>query len=183
MSTTVGESNSRVLPFTSRRMPYTTGGASLSSRSFRQNVTYGEYPVRVYKKYLLKGLPKKTLRDGISSWVKLVQQWRMLTTESRAAGSSVRTRRGAAQGRRHAAGSRALSRSAWNRGAPRGVSAGRDKPCAVYRKSTAQDQSGLRMRMRDIALSRPRFGLSTDPHHVVDMPNEVGERSWEQPNL
>ena len=27
-----------------------------------------------------------------------------------------------------------------------------------YRKSKAQDQSGLRMRIRDIAMSRPRFG-------------------------
>ena len=27
-----------------------------------------------------------------------------------------------------------------------------------YRKSTAKDQSGLRMRIRDIAMSRPRFG-------------------------
>ena len=27
-----------------------------------------------------------------------------------------------------------------------------------YRKSTARDQSGLRMRIRDIAMSRPRFG-------------------------
>jgi putative transposase len=29
---------------------------------------------------------------------------------------------------------------------------------AVYRESTAKDQSALRMRIRDIALSRPRFG-------------------------
>ena len=27
-----------------------------------------------------------------------------------------------------------------------------------YRKRTARDQSGLRMRIRDIAMSRPRFG-------------------------
>lgn len=27
-----------------------------------------------------------------------------------------------------------------------------------YRKSTARDQSGLRMRIRNIAMSRPRFG-------------------------
>ena len=29
---------------------------------------------------------------------------------------------------------------------------------AVYRQSTAKDQSALRMRIRDITLSRPRFG-------------------------
>jgi len=29
-----------------------------------------------------------------------------------------------------------------------------------YRKSTARDQSGLRMRIRDIAMSRPRFGYA-----------------------
>jgi glycosyltransferase involved in cell wall biosynthesis len=49
---------------------------------FRQNVTYGEYTVRLYKKYLAKGLPKKNLKEGLLSWVKLMRQWRLLTSDS-----------------------------------------------------------------------------------------------------
>jgi len=44
------------------------------AQAFRQNVHNGEYTALLYKKFLHKGLPRKTLKDGVREWYRLLRQ-------------------------------------------------------------------------------------------------------------
>lgn len=49
-----------------------------STETFKQSFLWGEYNVFLYKRYMTQGMPKLTLKQGLSEWGKLLKRLRQL---------------------------------------------------------------------------------------------------------
>ena len=50
-------------------------------QSFSQNVRNGEYTVMLYRKFLDRGMPRKTIKDGLREWLQLIRQLRTVSDQ------------------------------------------------------------------------------------------------------